>query len=452
MPNVVLWSISGLIFAGLLTCLFRGLIHNHFRGDRIKPVTNRTSSKNGAVPAGTGFVGKLHGIIAAVRKMSVEIAVESSRMLQKIHDSSEKARAQVSQSDALLTESQEATKNILSGLGRVDDQMVVFQSTVDKLEGNSETIQKVVSLIEGIANQTNLLALNAAVEAARAGEAGAGFAVVAQEVRNLAHRVTDATREISDTIHALQGNVTATTSATETIRKEVGDARKTAHQSAETIISSVDKISQLGNAVQHNMKASEEISKTLQRRTESLQEAVTHISIGRGNFERVIKQAMAFRDQIQAKMADIHQSEIDIFDRNYQKIPNTNPVKYKTVYCHRFDNELQSLFDQALASFPNAAYATCVDVNGYLPTHNSRYQHPLTGDYDADLLQSRDKRMYSNVESEIRRAKNTRPFLLQTYLRDTGEILSEFSLPITIGGKHWGGFLVGMEYQELLAD
>ena len=94
----------------------------------------------------------------------------------------------------------------------------------------------------------------------------------------------------------------------------------------------------------------------------------------------------------------------------------------------------------------------CVDINGYVPTHNSQFSQPLTGDYDTDLLHSREKRIYATVESEKRRAQNREPFLLQTYLRDTGEILSEFSLPLFVSNRHWGAFIIGMDHKELLKD
>jgi methyl-accepting chemotaxis protein len=57
--------------------------------------------------------------------------------------------------------------------------------------------------------------------------------------------------------------------------------------------------------------------------------------------------------------------------------------------------------------------------------------------------------MYNSTETEIRRCKNTNPFLLQTYLRDTGEILNDISMPIYIDDKHWGSIIAGFQPQKL---
>ena len=91
-----------------------------------------------------------------------------------------------------------------------------------------------------------------------------------------------------------------------------------------------------------------------------------------------------------------------------------------------------------------------IDVNGYLPTHHKKYSQPLTGDFEIDVVNSRDKRMFNNGEMEIRRAKNTTPMLLQTNMRDTGEILTDISLPIHVGTRHWGAFILGLKPESFI--
>jgi methyl-accepting chemotaxis protein len=98
----------------------------------------------------------------------------------------------------------------MDGIARSAQQSAQVIRTLDK---ESEGIFSIIQVIKGIADQTNLLALNAAIEAARAGEQGRGFAVVADEVRNLASRTRQATDEISGMIHSIQqetGNAIST--------------------------------------------------------------------------------------------------------------------------------------------------------------------------------------------------------------------------------------------------
>lgn len=87
-------------------------------------------------------------------------------------------------------------------------------------------------------------------------------------------------------------------------------------------------------------------------------------------------------------------------------------------------------------------YAICVDRRGYCPSHNLRYSRPLTGNREADKEHNRTKRIFED-RTGLRCAGNTGSFLLQTYLRDTGEVMNDLSVPIVIGGRHWGAVRIG---------
>jgi methyl-accepting chemotaxis protein len=88
-------------------------------------------------------------------------------------------------------------------------------------------------------------------------------------------------------------------------------------------------------------------------------------------------------------------------------------------------------------------------VNGYGPSHNSWYAKPPTGDRATDLVNSRDRRLF-NDPAGLRAARNQDRFLLQTYVRDTGEVMTELDRPITVHGKHWGALRLGFDAATLL--
>ena len=113
---------------------------------------------------------------------------------------------------------------------------------------------------------------------------------------------------------------------------------------------------------------------------------------------------------------------------------------------------MQNYFDAIFDDLHGCIYAVVLDVNGYLSTHHKKYSHPPTGKYEVDVVNSRDRRMFNNGDMEIRRAKNTTPMLLQTNMRDTGEILTDISLPIYVDSKHWGAFILGIKPEVFTED
>ncbi|MBN1295545.1 HAMP domain-containing protein [bacterium] len=138
----------------------------------------------------------------------------------------------------------------------------------------------------------------------------------------------------------------------------------------------------------------------------------------------------------------------DIFDQNYVQIPGLDPPKYHTKYDFYFDKALLKLQDRFLAD-TSVRFAVTVDTKGYLPTHNSMYQKPLTGDPEKDLLGNRTKRVFNDPVG-IKAAQNTEEGFLQVYQRDTGETMWDVSTPIFVKGRHWGGFRIGYSIEKTI--
>ena len=97
---------------------------------------------------------------------------------------------------------------------------------------------------------------------------------------------------------------------------------------------------------------------------------------------------------------------------------------------------------------PSIVFAVTVDNNGYLPTHNTKYTQPITGEKDKDKVGNRTKRIF-NDPTGLAAAKNTQPGFVQVYKRDTGETMWDVSSPIIVKGKQWGNFRIGLSIDAL---
>jgi HAMP domain-containing protein len=143
----------------------------------------------------------------------------------------------------------------------------------------------------------------------------------------------------------------------------------------------------------------------------------------------------------------------EVFDTSYVEIKGWDwggVPKYHTKYDALTDRAVLVFQDKILEQNEEFIYARGLDVNGYVPTNNTVSQRPLDGT-ERDKLENRTKRIFNKTAAELNRAKNTEPFLLQTYHRDTGETLWDASAPIWVKGKHWGAFGVGVSMKKLEA-
>lgn len=143
----------------------------------------------------------------------------------------------------------------------------------------------------------------------------------------------------------------------------------------------------------------------------------------------------------------------DLFEPKYEEIKGfdfgDNP-RFHTRYDFYTDRVVLAFQDKILESSADFIYAVGGDFNGYAPTHDSRFQRPLTGDRAKDLSGNRTKRKFWTPMHQ-NAARSVEPVLVQPYLRDTGESAWDVSSPIFVKGRHFGAFRVAVSRDSIAA-
>lgn len=160
-------------------------------------------------------------------EMAATAVTEMSQAVEEVASNAVTTSTESKAASEMARHGQVQLTDTLTAIGALTDNVLGASDQARNLAEQTRNISKVLDVIRAVAEQTNLLALNAAIEAARAGEAGRGFAVVADEVRSLAHRTGESTREIESMIDSIQHGTTQTVDA---LLTSADQARRTQQQ------------------------------------------------------------------------------------------------------------------------------------------------------------------------------------------------------------------------------
>ena len=452
------------------------------------------------------FVERLRVALEDLRQHTIQVTLTSAQNRQVVEEASRDASKQEEYSEVIhrsseetaaaidqlsrwtnniadlnsrnLSTAQEAVDELLQAnaqVAEVSDMMSQFHGTVQRLESTSENIQVILGTVQGFAAQTNMLALNAAIEAARAGEQGRGFAVVADEVRDLAVKVRGSADEIGALLEEMIAVVSQTSEgthqmiaktshvggaidksakefremvtgfeATHTDLLQVGSAAEQLSVSNGDIRARSHEIRDLGVSIRQDMERNSAQTQHLLDSTDKALHKLCQFRIGRGELEQVLEILERRRDQIEPELNRLVTSGVNMFDRNHQPIPGTNPVKFDVSYARPFQRACQHLIDTWAKENDGALYCLPLDNKGYGAIHRSELSQEVTGDPQVDLARSRHMRFF-----QTREIPHMGRFRLQSYLRDTGEVMFNLSVPIHVQGKFWGGLFMGLPAARL---
>ncbi|WP_414813171.1 methyl-accepting chemotaxis protein [Pseudomonas alliivorans] len=236
-------------------------------------------------------IGSATAQVATAAEQSSAVALQTSNNVAQQRQGTDQVATAISEMSATVKDvarsttdaaemSQRVNASTLQGKTEIENTISLIQGLevqaeqtsriIGELKGESDSISSVLDVIRGVAEQTNLLALNAAIEAARAGEQGRGFAVVADEVRNLAKKTQDSTVSIQNMIANLQsGSDRAANSMQETLGKakegasNVVRAGELLEEIAEGIASISDRNIQVASAAEEQSLVAEEIHRNV---------------------------------------------------------------------------------------------------------------------------------------------------------------------------------------------
>jgi len=426
-----------------------------------------------------GYVEGVATRIGDHLKMLDQLEDVTTRLLadqSRVADSTDEARLLAEQAKAKLDAGRAAIEGTIDGFKGLTDLVVQLGERMAGFASAMHQVQSVSSTIETIARKTNMLALNATIEAARAGDAGRSFAVVAAEVKKLAHDTRSATSQIASTIGELTREAGAVTNEIKT-----GVERSRAAQSGfGTISDTVREVSEIVGMVDRQTEGIAHSTGMIQTSVDRVKAGLTEFAgDARANGTElmtaqkrlahlemlsntmldtlansgaeiddtplILKAQEAARTIVAAIERAIDEGEVsaeDVFDRDYKTIPGSNPVQYTVRFNDCADKHIRPLLDRTEGSDSRIIGSAIGDMNGYLPTHLSKRSHPQGPDPVWNDEHCRNKRILIDDTTRMALASD-KPATLATYRMELGDKfipVKNVFVPLYFKGRRWGNF------------
>jgi methyl-accepting chemotaxis protein len=424
-------------------------------------------------------------------KSIVNTVQESNRNIESIQtamDESVKAADNISENVSRFAQFIEQTNVLSKKIAHTTDVMtdatnrtkMTVDDNVSFIDSLNKEFTKIISITEAvnnIAGMINILSLNASIEAARAGEHGRSFAAVAEEIKKLSVQTQMEAKKIDNEIKTIVGNFNGLNERNQAIKSSIDESMVFIENIVQSFSDLDNKIGQTDTMINTIAANIEEqsvtirtISDTVEIFSESLramntdvnrinQESGVLINSINQSLNAVVKKVITgntleavidvlfqaqkeWLETIESAVKKGELSKEDLFDVNYTPVSETNPVRYKTRYTDFFKSRIQPLEDAYLKKMRNLKYFVMIDANGYIPAHNSMYEKPSTGIYEKDIG-NRSMRIFADPFN-LSIAQNKNGLLIQTYARDTGEVMTDVSTSVFIDGRHWGCIRVGL--------